>query len=64
MELVRFYSAVIWLGISLALVGQLKSCTVVMMGKAAQATQGGIMSYSKFNRQLWGPAPAHTKTAQ
>jgi hypothetical protein len=67
MELVRFYSSVIWLGISLALVGQLKSCTAVMMGKAAQATQGGIMSYSKFNRQLWSSpsqSPAHTKTAQ
>jgi hypothetical protein len=55
MELVRFYSAVIWLGISLALVGQLKSCTQVMMGKAAQSTQTGIMSYSKFSRQLTRP---------
>jgi hypothetical protein len=58
MELVRFYSAVIWLGIALALMGQLKSCTQVMMGKAAQATQTGIMSYSKFNRQIWAPTPA------
>ena len=60
MELVRFYSAVIWLGIALALMGQLKSCTQVMMGKAAQATDTGIMSYSKFNRQLWGTTPAPT----
>jgi hypothetical protein len=43
------------LGISLALVGQLKSCTQVMMGKAAQSTQTGIMSYSKFSRQLTRP---------
>jgi hypothetical protein len=60
MELVRFYSAVIWLGISLALVGQLKSCTQTMMGKAAKATDTGIMSYSKFNRMLWHPAQAPT----
>jgi hypothetical protein len=55
MELVRFYSAVIWLGILLALIGQLKSCTQTMMGKAAEATQTGIISYSKFSRQLTRP---------
>ncbi len=55
MGLVRFYSSVIWLGIALALAGQLKSCTLTMMGLAAGKTEAGIMSYSKFNRQLWAP---------
>jgi hypothetical protein len=52
MELVRFYSTVIWLGISLALVGQLKSCTQIVMGKAAKVTQTEIISYSKFSHEL------------
>jgi hypothetical protein len=55
MELVRFYSTVIWLGISLALVGQLKSCTRIMMGNAAETTRTGIMSYSNFSRELTRP---------
>lgn len=55
MELVRFYSAVIWLGISLALVGQLKSCTLTMLGLAAEKSEVGIMSYGKFSRMLTRP---------
>ena len=55
MELVRFYSAVLKLGILLALAGQLKSCTLTMMGLAAEKTQVGIMSYSRFSRMLTGP---------
>ena len=55
MEIVRFYSTVIWLGISLALVGQLKSCTRIMIGKAAETTRTEIMSYSKFSRELTRP---------
>ncbi len=58
MGLVRFYSAVIWLGIALALAGQLKSCTLTMMGLAAEKTERGIISYSKFTRMLWAPAPS------
>jgi hypothetical protein len=53
MGLVRFYSSVIWLGIALALVGQLKSCTLTVMGLAAEKSQMGITSYSKFNHELW-----------
>jgi hypothetical protein len=53
MGLVRFYSSVIWLGIALALAGQLKSCTLTMMGLAADKTQQGITSYSKFTQMLW-----------
>jgi len=50
--LLRFYSFMIWLGISLALVGQLKSCTLVMLGLAAEKSERGIISYSKFTRLL------------
>ena len=52
MGLVRFYSAVLWLAIGLALCGQLKSCTLTMMGLAAEKTEAGIMSYSKFSHAL------------
>lgn len=52
MELVRFYSLVLWIAITLALCGELKSCTLIMMGKAAENTETGIMSYSKFSHTL------------
>ena len=52
MGLVRFYSAVIWLAIALAICGQLKSCTLTMMGLAAEKTETGILSYSKFSHAL------------
>ncbi len=54
MELVRFYAWVIKVAIALALIGQLKSCTMIMMGLAAEKSQKGIMSYSKFSRALLG----------
>ena len=50
MQLVRFYSAIVWLGISLAMIGQLKTCTQVMLGLAAEKHE--IMSYSKFTPLL------------
>ncbi len=50
MSLVRFYSAVIWLGIALAAAGQLKSCTRTLMGLSAEKSE--IMSYSKFSHLL------------
>lgn len=52
MELVRFYAWVIKIALILALIGQLKFCTIVMMGKAAEKTENGILSYSKFTRLL------------
>ena len=52
MVLVKFYSSVVWLGVALALAGQFKSCTLTMMGLAAQKTESGIISYSKFTRLL------------
>ena len=52
MALVKFYVWVIRIGIALALVGQLKGCTLMMMGLAAEKAETGIMSYSKFSRLL------------
>jgi len=54
MEIVRFVSFVVRIGFLLALVGQLKFCTLMMMGKAAVSSQKGIMSYSKYTRKLTG----------
>lgn len=52
MELVRFYAWVIKVAIFLALIGQLKSCTLTMMGLAAEKSEKGIISYSRFTRLL------------
>ena len=52
MALVRFFSWVVRLGIALAFIGQLKSCTLQVMGLAAEKSDQGIMSYSKFTRLL------------
>jgi len=52
MELVRFYSFVIRIAIALALCGQLKTCTLYMLGAAAEKTENGVISYSKFSRLL------------
>ena len=52
MGIVKFISFVIRLGFLLAFAGQLKFCTLVMMGKAAEKSQHGIMSYSKYTRAL------------
>lgn len=50
--IIRFYSFVIRLAIFLALAGQLRSCTLVMIGKAAEKTERGMISYSKFTGLL------------
>lgn len=52
MSMVRFYVWVIRIGIALALCGQLKTCTLLIMGEAAEKTENGIISYSKFSRLL------------
>lgn len=52
MVIIRFYAFVIQIAIGLALLGQLKACTLTMMNKAAEKTQKGIVSYSKFTRML------------
>ena len=50
--IVRIYSFVIRLAIGLALAGQLRGCTLAMMGKAAEKTKRGMISYSKFIKIL------------
>ena len=50
--IVKFVSFVLRLSFILAFAGQLKFCTLAMMGKATEKTQKGIMSYSKYNRML------------
>ena len=52
MEIIKFVSFVVRLGLILAMAGQLKFCTLVLMGKAAASSQKGIMSYSKYTRML------------
>lgn len=52
MAIVRFYSWIVKIGIALALCGMLKSCTFTIMGLTAEKTERGIISYSKFTRQL------------
>ena len=54
MEIVKFVSFIVRLGLLLALVGQLKFCTLMMMGLASEKSQKGIMSYSKYTKQLTG----------
>lgn len=50
MELVRFYVFVVRIAIALATMGQLKACTLEIMGKAA--AKNGMMSYSRFTKAL------------
>lgn len=52
MEIVKFVSFVVRLGIILALMGQLKFCTLQLMGMAGEKTQKGMISYSKYTRML------------
>ncbi len=52
MIVVRFYVWVIQIGIALAMIGQLKACTLAMAGLAAEKCERGIISYGKFSRLL------------
>ena len=49
MSLVRFYVLIIRLAIALALVGKLKACTLVLMGKTAGKHE--MMSYLTFTKK-------------
>ena len=51
-SLIQFYSFVIRLAILLSLTGQLKTCTLTMMGLAATKSERGIISYSKYTKLL------------
>ena len=53
MELVRFYSLVLQIAIALALCGEIKSCTLVMAGLAAESKSRKVMSYGKWTRELF-----------
>ncbi len=52
MELVRFFAFVVRLAIALALIGQLKSCTLELLGQAAAKSDHGMISYTTFTRLL------------
>ena len=52
MELVRFFAAVVKIAICLALIGELKSCTLELLDLSAQKSAQGIMSYSKYTKAL------------
>ncbi len=58
MAVAQFVSLIVRIGFVLALAGQLKFCTLVMMGKAAEKSQKGIMSYSKYTRMLTSTQPS------
>ena len=53
MELVKFYAWIVKIAVALAMMGQLKACTLELAGKAAAKHE--MMSYSKFTRMLTGP---------
>ncbi len=52
MEIVKFVSFVVRLGLFLAICGQLKFCTLQLMGMAGDKTQKGMISYSKYTKML------------
>ena len=54
MEILKFVSLVVRLGLILALFGQLKFCTLVTLGRAGEKTQKGMISYVKYTRLLTG----------
>lgn len=51
-SLIQFYSLAIRLAILLSFAGQLKTCTLTMMGLVATKSERGIISYSKFTKLL------------
>jgi len=52
MSLVHFYIWIVRIGIAVAICGQLKTCTLIMMHEAAEKTEAGVVSHSKFSRLL------------
>ncbi len=52
MELVRFFSVILKLAIALALIGQLKSCTLELLGHAAKSSDQGWVSYAQYTKLL------------
>lgn len=56
MELARIISFVLKIAFAIALIGQLKACTLELMGLAAEKTDRGMISYSKYSRLLTAPS--------
>jgi len=52
MELVRFFVLAVKIAFCLALVRQLKSCTLELLDLSAEKSTKGIMPYSQFTRAL------------
>ena len=52
MGAVKFVSFVVRLGFGLALIGQLKFCTLVMLEKAAEKSQNGITNLIRFTAKF------------
>jgi hypothetical protein len=52
MELVRFYALIVKIAIMLAMFGQLKSCTLEVLGLAAQKSERGMISYKQYTEAL------------
>ena len=53
MELARFTAFVVKLALALALAGQLKTCTLQLLGLAAARSKTGMMSYSAYTKKLF-----------
>ena len=52
MELIRFFAVLVKIAIVLAIIGQLKSCTLELLGLAAEKSGRGMISYSQYTRLL------------
>jgi hypothetical protein len=52
MGLARFYVGIIKIAIALAMIGQLKTCTLQVLGLAAAKSETGMISYSKYTKLL------------
>ncbi len=52
MELARLYAAIVKIALFLALIGELKSCTVELLGLTAEKQSRGMISYAKYTRAL------------
>jgi hypothetical protein len=58
---IKFVYTIIWFAIGLTMVGQLKTCTMIMAGMAVEA-QSSQLSLSKWNQQLVGKRSERPKS--
>lgn|GEM_PF-2394113 len=52
MELVRFFAFVVKVALLLAFIGELKTCTLEVLGLAASRSNHGMISYGQYSRLL------------